>query len=179
MKRFVFIISGLLILVLNFSLFSYADQREPNIPERGFISSTQARTWEEGLISGNGTLGVNVLSHPIHETIIFSHERLFLPKGPPHMPPDNSARLFEIRRLIDRGLYKQATELAFNLSGQKGFMYPDPFVPAFDMNIQMEPEGEIKDYLRSVNFQTGEASFFGLTIEENLSERYLYPVPMV
>ena len=72
------------------------------------------------------------------------------------MPPDQSARLFEIRRLIDRGLYKQACQLQFDLSGQDGFMYPDYFVPAFDLTIHTEAEGEVRDYARSVDFQTGE-----------------------
>jgi hypothetical protein len=110
------------------------------------------------LICGNGTLGVNILSRPLDETIIFSHERLFLPQGPPTVPPDNSHMLFEIRNLIDKGLYKQATELAFDLSGQESFMYPDPFVPAFDMNLKMDPDLEVNDYMRSVDFQTGEAT---------------------
>ena len=128
------------------------------VPDRGFISSTPAETWEQGLISGNGTLGANVMSRPLAETIIFTHERLFLPQGPPHMPPDNASRLFEIRNLIDRGLYKQATNLQFDLSKQEGFMYPDPFVPAFDLNIRMDTGREITDYVRSVDFQTGETT---------------------
>jgi hypothetical protein len=128
------------------------------VPERGFISSEPAETWEEGLICGNGTIGANVLSRPLDETIIFTHERLFLPKGPPKMPPDSSARLFEIRNLIERGLYDQATQLAFDFSGQESFMYPDPFVPAFDMCIKMEAEGDVRDYMRSVDFKTGEAT---------------------
>ena len=66
--------------------------------------------------------------------------------------------LFEIRNLIDRGLYAQATELAFELSGQDGFMGPDPFVPAFDVNLSMGSEGEVNNYMRSVDFQTGEAT---------------------
>ena len=125
-------------------------------PNRGFTSTTPAATWEEGLISGNGTIGANVFSRPLDETIIFSHERMFLPMGPPTMPPDQSARLFEIRQLIDRGLYKQATQLQFDLSGQEGFMYPDPFVPAFDLGITMNTDVEIRDYARSVDFETGE-----------------------
>ena len=127
------------------------------VPERGFVSSQPAKTWEEGLICGNGTIGANALSRPLKERIIFTHERLFLPMGPPVMPPDQSARLFEIRRLIDRGLYKQACQLQFDLSGQDGFMYPDYFVPAFDLTIRTQAEGEVRDYARSVNFQTGEA----------------------
>ncbi len=128
------------------------------VPERGFVSSQPATSWEEGLICGNGTIGANALSRPLDERIIFTHERLFLPKGPPWTPPDNAVRLFEIRRLIDRGLYKQATQLAFDLSGQEGFIYPDPFVPAFDLSIQMNADGEVRDYARSVDFQTGEAT---------------------
>jgi len=128
------------------------------VPQRGFVSSRPAETWEEGLITGNGTIGANALSRPLQERIIFTHERLFLPKGPPTMPPDSSARLFEVRRLIDRGLYKQASQLAFDLSGQEGFMYPDPFVPAFDLTIQMDADGEVSDYARSVDFQTGQAT---------------------
>lgn len=128
------------------------------VPERGFISSQPAKIWEEGLLSGNGTIGINVLSRPLDERIIFTHERLFMPMGAPIMPPDQSARLFEIRRLIDRGLYKQATELQFNLSGQTTFMYPDNFVPAFDLAIRSAQQGEVRDYSRSVDFQTGETA---------------------
>lgn len=128
------------------------------MPERGFISTTPAETWEQGLLSGNGTLGANVFGRPLDETIIFTHERMFLPTGAPVVPPDTASRLFEVRRLIDRGLYKQATKLAFDLSGQDGFMYPDPFVPAFDMRITMPARNEVRDYGRSVDFQTGQAT---------------------
>jgi hypothetical protein len=142
-------------------------------PERGFISSQPAETWENGLISGNGTLGANVMSRPFNEIIILSHERLFLPMGNPVMPPDNGNRLFEIRRLIDRGLYRQATKLAFDLSGQRGFMYPDNFVPAFDLNVTMDSLGAAKDYMRSVDFQTGEATVHWAD-ERGVFERRLF-----
>ena len=157
MKNYIYLLSviGLLTIVLAADCSAFSKQLRA--PERGFISSEPAETWEEGLISGNGTIGANVLSRPLDELIIFTHERLFLPKGPPLMPPDTASRLFEIRRLIDRGLYKQATGLTFDLSEQSGFMYPDPFVPAFDLNIKMDTESEITDYMRSVDFQTGEA----------------------
>ncbi len=158
MRKFIFLTVALLFSLLVNALPAHYGSGKLKVPERGFISSEPARTWEEGLISGNGTIGINILSRPLDETVIFTHERLFLPKGAPTMPPDNANRLFEIRNLIDRGLYRQATELAFDLSGQESFMYPDPFVPAFDMNLQMEAEGEVKDYMRSVDFQTGEAT---------------------
>ena len=133
-------------------------------PERGFLSATPAETWEHGLIAGSGTVGANMFGRPLEETIVLTHERMFLPTGEPKMPPpDTGIRLFEIRRLIDRGLYRQATRLAFQLSGQGGFMYPDPFVPAFDMRITMgagdaSGRGPIRDYGRSVDFAKGLAT---------------------
>ena len=150
----------LAMLAVTFSLpvISSAAYGSLPVPKRGFVSSQPAKTWEEGLICGNGTIGANALSRPLNERVIFSHERLFLPMGAPVMPPDQSARLFEIRRLIDRGLYKQACELQFNLSGQDGFMYPDYYVPAFDLTIGTQAKGKIRDYARSVDFQTGETT---------------------
>ena len=126
------------------------------VPERGFVSSKPAESWEEGLICGNGTIGANVFSRPLDERVIFTHERLFMPMGNPVVPPDQSAHLPEIRRLIDEGKYKEAGQLQFKLSGQKSFMYPDFFVPAFDLSIKSEAGGEVRDYARSVDFQTGE-----------------------
>jgi hypothetical protein len=127
------------------------------VPERGFVSSQPAKTWEEGLICSNGTIGLNALSRPLDERVIFSHERLFMPMGDPTVPPDQSARLPEIRQLIAEGKYKEACNLQFELSGQRSFMYPDFFVPAFDLTIKTGAEGEVRDYARSVDFQTSEA----------------------
>ena len=128
------------------------------VPQRGFVSSQPARIWEEGLLSGNGTIGINVLSRPLNERIIFTHERLFMPMGAPWVPADQSARLPEIRDLIARGLYAEATQLQFDLSGQKSFRYPDNFVPAFDLVIDSTGRGDVRDYSRSVDFQTGETA---------------------
>lgn len=134
----------------------HAENKRLESPARGFISSAPAKTWEEALISGNGTVGALVLSRPLDETVIFSHERMFLPQGAPVMPPDCGARLFEVRRLIDKGLYAQASKWVCDLSEQPGFMYPDAFVPAFDLRLQTSNKGDVSDYMRGVNFETGE-----------------------
>jgi alpha-L-fucosidase 2 len=127
------------------------------VPARGFVSTKPAKNWEEGLITANGTLAINALSRPLDERIIFNHERLFMPMGNPHVPLDQSAHLPEIRKLIAEGKYKEAEALQFKLSGQASFMYPDFYVPAFDLTIDSEAQGEVRDYARSVDFQTGEA----------------------
>jgi len=152
---------------------SFAAENGLQVPNRGLISSMPAATWEEGLIAGNGTIGANVLSRPLDETVIFTHERLFLPQGPPVMPPESGPRLFEIRRLIDRGLYRQADELVCHFSAQEGFLYPDAFVPAFDLRLRTEGEEDIAGYMRSVDFETGEAAVHW-TDSRGLSGRRLF-----
>lgn len=131
---------------------------ELRAPERGFVSSRPGESWEHGLLSGNGTIGASVLGQPLDETIVLSHERMFLPERPPTLPPNTGPRLFEIRGLIEKGLYREAEELAFRISGQEGFLYPDPFVPAFDVRIRTDADMHVTGYGRSVNFQTGEAT---------------------
>ena len=83
---------------------------------------------------------------------------MFAPERPPLLPPATGMRLFEIRRLIDKGLYAQAARLSVDMVDQKGFLYPDPLMPAFDLRIKMSADGPIVDYMRSTNFQTGETT---------------------
>ncbi len=147
----------LLVILGPILMTSHAETLPLPVPARGFVSLKQATIWEEGLICGNGTIGMNALSRPQAERIIFTHERLFMPMGDPVVPPDQSSHLPEIRKLIEDGKYKEAANLQFKLSGQKSFMYPDFFVPAFDLTILGAPQGEVSDYARSVDFQTAEA----------------------
>lgn len=144
-------------LVCTSTMVSASPTNPLPVPERGFISSQPARNWEEGLITGNGTLGLNAYSRPNAERIIFTHEELFMPMGAPFVPKDQSADLPKIRQLIADGKYKEAERLQFENSGQEGFMYPDFYVPAFDLTILREAQGEVRDYVRSVDFSTGEA----------------------
>jgi len=129
-----------------------------SVPERGFISSEPGQTWEQGLLSGNGTVGASVLGRPLDEIVVFSHKHMFVPERDPLLPPATATRLFEIRRLIDRGLYAQAGQLAVDASAQKEFLYPDPLMPAFDLRIQMTASGAVSEYLRSTDFETGETT---------------------
>ena len=127
-------------------------------PARGFLSSEPGATWEQGLLSGNGTIGASVLGRPLDEVVVFSHKHMFVPERDPLLPPATATRLFEIRRLIDRGLYAQAGQLAVDASVQKEFLYPDALMPAFDLRIKMAAEGPVSDYARSTDFATGETT---------------------
>ena len=56
-------------------------------PDRGFISSALGENWEQGLLSGNGTIGASVLGRPLDEVVVFSHKHMFVPERAPLLPP--------------------------------------------------------------------------------------------
>ena len=130
-------------------------------PERGFVSTKPARNWEHALISGNGTIGALVMSRPLDETIIFNHERLFMPAYPSKPLVDMAPHLDTIRGMIDEEEYREAAQFVAEIArkqGYRGMWWTDPLIPAFDLKITMSPAGKTRDYARSVDFQTGVAS---------------------
>ena len=127
-------------------------------PVRGFISSNPATTWEHALVSGNGKFGAMVMSQPTDETIIFNHSRLFMPLHEPLPPLDTASHLKEIREMFAQGEYQRASDYVVDLSKKEGWggkRWTDPFIPAFDLHIKMVPQGEVRNYSRSVDFATG------------------------
>jgi alpha-L-fucosidase 2 len=129
-----------------------------NSPERGFTSWLPARSWEEALLSGNGTIGAMVMGRPHDETIILNHALLYLPASYPVKPINQSSRLNEIRKLLLAGKYTEATKIPVEQSekeGYGGWHWTDPYMPAFDIILNMAPSN-ITHYSRSVNYETGE-----------------------
>src|SRR5207244_1088220 len=49
------------------------------VPERGFCSIAPAALVSESLISGNGTMHIELLGDPYSEQIRFHHEQLLMP----------------------------------------------------------------------------------------------------
>jgi len=130
-------------------------------PERGFVSRQAADNWEQALVTGNGKLGAMVFGVPLDETIIVNHGRLYLPLNPPLPPPATAPLLSEMRRLMAAGTYQKAADLVVTTADQAGYRgkrWTDPFIPACDLNLHMEPRGQVNDYQRSVNFANGVAA---------------------
>ncbi|AKD02092.1 glycoside hydrolase N-terminal domain-containing protein [Pontibacter korlensis] len=128
-------------------------------PERGFSSWLPAPNWEHALLSGNGTMGAMVMGHPHDETVILNHALLYLPATEPKFPIDQASRLPEIRQLIMEGKYEEAAKIPVEQSlkeGYGGHLWSDPYVPAFDVNLQMAASN-VEKYKRMVDFETGEA----------------------
>lgn len=72
------------------------------VPARGYISGRPASRWEESHISGNGAMGALVMGLPLDESIVLTHEKLFLPWEKPIPPVNTAARLLEIREFSPR-----------------------------------------------------------------------------
>lgn len=130
-------------------------------PGRGFFSRMPAKDWEHALVTGNGKLGAMVHGVPNDETIILNHGRLYLPLHQPLAPPDTATLLPEIRRMMGEGNYQAAADLVVATADKAGYggkRWTDPFVPACDLKLRMEPAGTEENYQRSVDFTTGVAA---------------------
>ena len=112
--------------------------------------------WQEALLAGNGKMGIMVFGNPLHETVVFT-DRFF------NFPGAKSRTFAEVPRdtldLIKKycaiGKFKEANDLAVRTShwhdGGEGGRHP-----GFVLKIDMDADGEIKDYRRISNYETGE-----------------------
>ncbi len=130
-------------------------------PEHGYVTNTPAHKWEEAMLTGNGTLGALVMGYPLKESIIFSHEKLFMPENPPTPAPDFGGSMDLIRKLVRDGDTKKAVDLSIKLGADVGvpeYYWTDPFIPACQMEIEDLDNNPLLNYSRSVNYETGEAT---------------------
>ncbi len=124
----------------------------------GFFSSRPAKTWEEYLVSGNGTMGLMVAGSPYSEEMVFNHTNLFMPIHRPLIPPSQANHMEEMRGMMANGNYQAAADLLVDISHADGFgkkRQSDLFVPAFQLCLKAKQQA-YRDYKRTVNFMTGE-----------------------
>jgi hypothetical protein len=123
-------------------------------------NANHAKNWEEAMVSGNGKQGVMVFGNPNKETIIGNHSRLYLPHGKNQQLPNMAPHLNELRTIIEKEGYEVAKKFYYDKAmdlGYRGLTMSDPSHPAFHLYIRSDV-GEVTDYSRSVNFETGEIS---------------------
>jgi alpha-L-fucosidase 2 len=161
----------LLMIMVGTVVFSQTFEK----PEHGFVSWKPAPDWESALLSGNGTLGAMVFGDPHQETVIVNHALHYLPNWIPLQPIDQASRLEEIRSLLAEGKYRKAAEVPVDQSMKEGYeekQWIDPYVPFCNIDIRMSA-GNILDYSRMVDFETGEAKVEWLQ-NGNLIQRTLF-----
>jgi hypothetical protein len=130
-------------------------------PKHGFVSSKPASIWEESLISGNGTIGVLIPGDVNKDRIVFSHERIFLPRTPPIKGPQLGNILDETRKALLEGDFDAAADLFEKESLKAGFteefVWTNPHIPACQLEFESLSPIKSNSYARTVNYETGEA----------------------
>ena len=125
------------------------------VPQRGFCSLTPGG---EALSSGNGTVNIEVAGNPFTEQIPFSHESLFTPRKKSLEAPKIANVFPQVRQMMLDGKYEEAVMLAYNewqknpvTRGFGGFGRG-----RFSMLLEFPKSASVKDYLRTVDFESTE-----------------------
>src|SRR5271157_2926882 len=129
------------------------------VPRRGFCSKIPGTTVSEGLTSGNGAMNIEVTCDPYSEQILFHHESLLMPWKRPFEAPKVADIFPQVRQMVMDGKYQEAIEFAFK-EMEKGPIklntWPHPTVPAFMMRLDFPTTASVKNYLRTLDFESSE-----------------------
>jgi hypothetical protein len=131
------------------------------VPQSGFCSTIPGATLSSGLTTGNGHVYLEVLCDPYAEQILFHHESLLVPWKRPFEAPKAADVFQQVRQKVLDGKYQEAVEFAFkemNKGPIKQNTGPHPVIPAFLMHLDFQKTTAAKDYLRTVDFESGEVT---------------------
>jgi len=134
-------------------------ERRGAVPRRGTCSTAPGGAFSDTLLSGNGPVYVELTGAPFAEQLLFHHERLMLPWRRPFEAPKVADKLPEIRRMLLAGKYREGVNFAFEALTAAGLPVntkAHPTIPAFAMNIELPDAPAVNDYLRTVDFESGE-----------------------
>lgn len=129
--------------------------RRKIVPQRGFCSLAPGG---DALLSGNGTVNIELAGNPYTEQIPFSHESLFTPRKK-SLETSRIAIVFpEVRQMMLEGKYQEAITIAYNewqksptSRGMGGFGSA-----RFSMLLELPGNAPVSNYLRTVDFESTE-----------------------
>ena len=137
--------------------------RRKIVPRHGFCSIAPGATLSEGLTSGNGAMNVEMTCDPYSEQILFHHESLLMPWKRPLEAPNVAGIFPQVRQMVMDGKYREAIEFAFK-EMEKGPIklntFGHPTIPAFLMRLDFPKTASVRDYLRTVDFESSEAKTY-------------------
>ena len=127
------------------------------VPRRGFCSIAPAS--DALLISGNGPMSIEMPCDPYSEQVLFRHESLFAPHKRPFEAPRIANVFAQVRQMLLDGKYHDAARLGYEEwhkspmnAGMGGFGGG----PGFSMRLDYPKTASVKDYLRTVDFESTE-----------------------
>ena len=114
------------------------------VPQRGFCSTAPAGVISESLVSGNGSMRIELLGEPYDERVLFHHESLLMPWKKPVEAPKVADIFPRVRQLELDGKHAEAMALALERMSD-GPVKPDTephlTIPAFLMRIESPATG--------------------------------------
>jgi hypothetical protein len=129
------------------------------VPQHGFCSIAPGDQVSEALISGNGTMNIELMGDPYSEKILFHHEGLLMPWKRPLEAPEIAEIFPQVRQMVLDGKTREAITLAIQHMNEgpiKQDTEPHPTIPAFLMKLNFPESGPAGNYLRTVNFENNE-----------------------
>lgn len=115
--------------------------------------------WREGLVSGNGVLGINSYGGVMKETVILNHHDLWHGKSCSPLP-DVSNAFMELREKMDAGYFKAASTAITDALTDKNYDGNLEFpLPLADLNVHYDFGNGFSDYIRWIQMDTGETGF--------------------
>ena len=127
--------------------------RRKIVPRRGFCSIAPG---SDALISGNGAMSIEMPCDPYSEQILFRHESLFVPLRRPFEAPKIAGVFPQVRQMLLDGKYHDAAKLAYDEWRKSPITRQMAGGPAFAMRLDFPKTTSIKDYLRTVDFESTE-----------------------
>ncbi len=152
-------------------------QRKVLVKRQGFCSTAPAERINDTIFCGNGALTALLYGDPIEERIDFYHELLYMPKWKnPPAPPKIADVLPEVRRMLREGELRKTPAYALSailrdpIYDELMRWSPDRSTrwsiqsnrrhSAFSLSICTVTAGEVRDYLRTADFSSGETRVF-------------------
>ncbi len=127
------------------------------VPKHGFCSIVPGS--DALLISGNGHMKIDVPCNPYSEQIVFHHESLLMPYKKSFQSPKIADIFPKVRQMLLDGKYREAVDSALE-EWRKSPIYRQLgghfTVPAFTMHLDFPKTSSVRDYLRTVDFESTE-----------------------
>lgn len=121
---------------------------------------TPARTWEEGLVVGSGTVGAIVSGPADHQRLCLSHERFFLPANPRPAAPVLAPVLAGMRQALEEADPARANRLMEEAAHRSGYddalVWTDPLGICATLTVAVP--GGVADTVRTIDPEHGEVA---------------------
>lgn len=133
-------------------------QKSEHVLTMKYPASWHDALWREGLVSGNGEVGINIYGGTKRETMLINHSALWHGEPQPELP-DVSDSLQKTREAMDEERFLDASWILSNALRERGYQVNlDSPLPLAALCMTFLPLSGFSKYLRAVNMETGEIS---------------------